>query len=179
MPAVFADAAEVREEVTAFLTRFLESGDGLAAAAAAAGLEEPAVLELRVTDPDAVVYVDFAERRVVERPDAAPAAVARIDADSLHHLLIDHLGPIEISRLAEENRVQLEGPPLVLAALLVLAAQLQPHYRASLEERGKQRLLDSPAPEAGVIWGNDDPPPALVGVRRPWQRQKDVVLSRN
>jgi len=170
MSRVFAHAGELRETLSAFLDRFFQSGDGIEMAAEAAGLELPAMLELRVHDPDLVLLVDFARRRVADPAEGPPAATASIDADALHHLLMDNLGPIEISRLAEEGRVRLDGPPLVLGSLLVAAGRVQPHYRASLEERGSRRLLDAPPPETAVIWGNDDAPPSLIGVRRPWQR---------
>ncbi|MDX6592536.1 MAG: hypothetical protein QOJ13_1732 [Gaiellales bacterium] len=177
MSPVFLDSAEATEELSAFISRFLESEEGIALGEAAAGLEFPTLLELRVTGPDAVVFVDFAQRRLVDRPDARPGAAATIDADSLHHLLMDQLGPIEISRLAEEGRVHLEGPPLVLGGLLVVCSQIQPHYRASLEERGRQRLLDAPAPVTGAIWKSDLPSPPMFGVRRPWQRPKGEAAA--
>jgi hypothetical protein len=79
---------------------------------------------------------------------------------------------VEISRLAEEGRVELSGPPLVLGALLPLTAAIQPHYAASLEERGRGDLLAVPAPPTGEVWQSEAPPPAVIGVRRPWQRPR-------
>jgi hypothetical protein len=175
MGQVYRHSGELHEELSAFLNRFLESDDGAAVVAAAAGLDFPAVLELRVVDPDAAIWIDFRERRMVDRPADAPGATATIEADALHHLLLDHLGPVEISRLAEENRVELEGPPMVLGALLPLTAAIQPHYRASLEERGRGDLLGIPAPPTAEIWESQAPPPSVIGVRRPWQRPRGGV----
>jgi|1186.fasta_scaffold54101_2 hypothetical protein len=172
MGRVFAHSAEVHEELSACLTRFFESDDGAAAVAAAAGLDVPAVLELRIVDPDTVLYVDFRRRRLVEAPVEQPGATAVIHADALHHLLLDHLGPVEISRLAEEGEVDLVGPPLVLGALLPLCAGVQPHYGASLEQRGRGDLLAVPPPPRGEVWESDSPPPGVIGVRRPWQRPR-------
>jgi ubiquinone biosynthesis protein UbiJ len=132
----------------------------------------PAVLQLRVHDPDAEVWMDVSARRLIEPPERPAAAEVSIDADALHHLLLDHLGPVEISRLAEEGRVELSGPPLVLGALLPLTAAIQPHYAASLEERGRGDLLAVPAAPTGEVWQSEAPPPAVIGVRRPWQRPR-------
>ena len=85
---------------------------------------------------------------------------------------LERLGPVEISRLLEEGRVHLEGPPPALAALLILAGRLQPHYPATLRERGRDDVLAAPGPEIGVIWEAEGPPPSLVGQRRPWQRAR-------
>jgi hypothetical protein len=170
---VYADGAALQAELEAFLTRFLASEAAVEAARPIVGLEELDVLELRITDPDARVWIDFPERRLLtDRPPAPAKTVATIEADALHHLLLDHLGPVEISRLAEEGRIDLEGPPLALAALLAAAGGIQPHYRASLEERGRDDLLAVPPPPVGDIWESTSPPPLMFGVTRPWQRDR-------
>jgi hypothetical protein len=173
----FRDADDVRGVLSAFLERFLASEDGAEASAQSGLLESSAVLELRIVDPDVVLHVDFAARSVADGPAEDAGALAEIPADDLHDLLLDRLGPIEISRLVEEHRVQLEGPPPALAALLVLAGRIQPHYPASLAEQGREDLLATPTPAVGEIWGNDEPPPTLVGVRRPWQRQRGALAG--
>ena len=174
----FRDSADAAGVVLGFLQRFLASEDGAEAAAQAGLLEATPVLELRLVDPDVTLHVDFAARTAaVGSAREQPGAIAEIQADDLHDLLLDRLGPVEISRLAEEGRVRLEGPPRVLAALLVLAGRIQPHYPASLAEQGREDLLSTPRPEVGVIWGNDDPPPNLIGVRRPWQRPKGTAAG--
>jgi hypothetical protein len=174
----FRDSADAAGVVLAFLQRFLASEDGAEAAAHAGLLDASPVLELRLLDPDATVHVDFAARTAaVGAAPHEPGAIAEIQADDLHDLLLDRLGPMEISRLGEEGRVRLEGPPPVLAALLVLAGRIQPHYPASLTDQGREDLLATPRPEVGVIWGNDDPPPNLIGVRRAWQRPKGAAAG--
>ncbi len=175
MGEVFRTSDEVGGVLQAFIERFLASEDGAAAAAAAAGLDMPSVVHLRVLDPDTQIWLDVSERRLVERPAAPPAAHVTIEADALHHLLLDHLGPVEISRLAEEGRVQLSGPTLVLGALLPLTAAIQPHYGAALEEQGRNDLLEIPGPPTGEVWQSAEPPPGVIGVRRPWQRPRGAA----
>ena len=172
MSTAHADAAVLEGDLVAFFERFLASDDGAAAATAASALDAPAVLELRTTDPDVVLLVDVGARTVAPGPAEAPGAVAEIAAADLDDLLLDRLGPVEISRILEEGRARLEGPPPALAALLVLAGRLQPHYPATLRERGRDDVLAAPGPETGVIWAADGAPPSLVGVRRPWQRER-------
>ena len=173
MSRVYPDGEALQEELEAFLRRFLESDDAVEAARPIVGLEELDVLELRVRNPDACVWIDFSDRRLLSGRPAAPAkTVATIEADALHHLLLDRLGPVEISRLAEDGRVALEGPPLALAALLAAAGRIQPHYGASLQERGRDDLLAVPPPPVGEIWESESPPPLMFGVPRPWQRDR-------
>jgi hypothetical protein len=172
MTAAHDDPTVLEGDLVAFFERFLASPDGEVAAAAAAGLDAPAVLELRVHDPEVVLHVDVAARTVRPGPAAEPGAIAELAAQDLDDLLLDRLGPVELSRLLEEDRAHLEGPPQALAALLVLAGRLQPHYPATLRERGREDVLAAPGPEVGVIWESDALPPRMVGVRRPWQREK-------
>jgi hypothetical protein len=166
------DAAVLESDLVAFFERFLASDDGTAAAAAAASLDAPAVLELRTVEPDVVLHVDVGARTVAAGPAEAPGAIAEIPARDLDDLLLERLGPVEISRLLEEGRARLAGPPPALAALLVLAGRLQPHYPATLRERGRDDVLAVAGPETGVIWESDGPPPPMVGRRRPWQRER-------
>ena len=90
----------------------------------------------------------------------------------MHDLLLDRLGPVEISRLVEEQRLHLTGAPPALCAAVVLVAQLQPHYEASLRERGREHLLATPLPATGEVWESATKPPPVFGVRRPWQAPK-------
>jgi len=174
MTTAHADAAVLQGDLIAFFERFFTSADGEVAAAAAAQLDAPAVLELRLHDPDVILHVDVATQTVRPGPADAPGAIAEMAARDLDDLLLDRLGPVEVSRLLEEDRVHLEGPPQALAALLVLAGRLQPHYPATLRERGRDDVLEAAGPEIGVIWQSDGPPPQMVGRRRPWQREKPV-----
>ena len=168
----WADARELREDLVAVLERFLQSPDGATAAALAHGLEGPAVLELTLHDPELVLHVDIAARRVTEGPAAEAAARLEIQAPDLHDLLLDRLGPVEISRLVEEARAHLDGSPPALTTSLMLAARLQPHYADCLRERGRTGLLNAPERGTGEIWASATPPPPVFGVRRPWQRPK-------
>lgn len=174
MSEVYLDSDQVRTAVVATLERFLASEDGIRIADPAAGLDTSAVLELQTVDPACTVWVDFAGRRLVDEPAEPPAAVATIEADALHHLLLDQLGPVEISQLAEENRAALQGPPLVLGALLPVVAGVQPHYPPALTEAGLTDLLNVPAPVTGGVWESDLPSPSVIGVRRPWQRPRSA-----
>jgi hypothetical protein len=104
-----------------------------------------------------------------------PGATLELAAPDLHDVLLERLGPVEISRLVEEGRLRLVGTPEALAASVVLAAGVQPHYAASLRERGRDALLATPAPPTREIWESDEPPPPVFGVRRPWQRPKGAA----
>jgi len=175
MPAhTLDDPAVVGDELVAFLERFLQSDDGAQAAAMSASLDAPPVLELRVTEPELTLCIDIGARTVTRGAADQPGAIAQIAARDLNNLLLDRLGPIEMSQLVEEERVHLEGPPPALAALLVLAGVIQPHYPASLAERGREDWLETPPPAVGEIWESEQPLPALYGKRRPWQRPKNL-----
>lgn len=168
----YASSEELETELLAFLRHFLESDDGATAAAGLALVDGPAILELAVANPNATVHADLKARTAsAGRADEAGARVS-ITAEGLHNLLLDRLGPVEISRLFEEDDLQLEGPPQALAGLLLSAEALRRHYEASLEERGRTDLLASPTPEIGGIWESDEPPPRVFGVRRQWQPEK-------
>ena len=163
---------ELELELLAFLTRFLESADGATVAGGLAMVDGPAVLELIVREPDAVVHADLKARTVSAGWATEASARVRITSTGLHDLLLDRLGPVEISRLLEEGDLALEGPPPALAGLLLVAEPLRIHYEASLRERGRDDLLSSPLPETGGIWETDVTPPRVFGIRRPWQPEK-------
>lgn len=163
---------ELEEELIAFLTRFLASDDGATVEGGLAMIDGPAVLELIVRDPDVVVHADLKNRTAVAGWADDASARVRITAAGLHNLLLDRLGPVEISRLLEEGDLALEGPPPALAGLLLVAEPLRVHYEASLVERGRDDLLASPLPEVGGIWETDVTPPRVFGIRRPWQPEK-------
>jgi hypothetical protein len=168
----YATGADLEGELLAFLQRFLESDDGAGVALALGGVDGPAVLELSVHDPEAVVHADLKARTAAAGRSADATARVAITAEGLHNLLLDRLGPVEISQLLEENHLALEGPPTALAGLLLVAEPLRLHYEASLRDRGRDDLLAYPAPEIGVIWESDETPPRVFGVRRPWQPEK-------
>lgn len=170
--SIFESTAEAQVEYLAFLQRFLDSEDGIILAGALDAVEGPAILELSVWDPDAVFRLDLRERTVTA--GAAKDATVRVGgtADELHNLLLDRLGPVEISRLIEERNLILEGPPPALAALLLVADSLHAHYAESLRERGRDDLLNTPLPILGEAWESAETPARRYGVRRPWQLSK-------
>jgi hypothetical protein len=172
---VWESAEALRADLRATLDRFLTSSDGAAAAALAQDFDGPAVLELALREPDVVLHVDVAARAIADGPAGDPAARVEIRADDLHDLLLERLGPVEISRLVEEGRLHLVGRPRALAAALVLAGRIQPHYELSLRERQRDALLDTPLPPTGVVWESEEPPPPVFGVRRPWQRPRGAA----
>ena len=168
----YSTSDELEEELMAFLTRFLASADGATVEGGLAMIDGPAVLELIVRDPDVVVHANLKNRTVAAGWADDASARVRITAAGLHNLLLDRLGPVEISRLLEEGDLALEGPPPALAGLLLVAEPLRVHYEASLVERGRDDLLASPLPEIGGIWETDVTPPRVFGIRRPWQPEK-------
>ncbi len=171
----WSSAAELREDVVDTLERFVASPDGQAAAAMARDLDRPAVLQLVLHEPDLALHLDVAAGTVADGLADEPAATLELAAPDLHDVLLERLGPVEISRLVEEGRLRLVGTPEALAASVVLAAGVQPHYAASLHERGREALLATPAPPTREIWESDEPPPPVFGVRRPWQRPKGAA----
>lgn len=170
--SIFESTAEAEVEYLAFLHRFLDSEDGAMLAGALGVVQGPAILELSVWDPDAVFRLDLRERTVTV--GSAKDATVRVggSADELHNLLLDRLGPVEISRLIEERNLILEGPPPALAALLFAADPLHVHYSESLRERGRDDLLSTPLPILGEVWESAEKPARVYGVRRPWQLSK-------
>ena len=173
----WSDAVELQEDITAFVARFAASSEGQAVAAIAAALGEGLGIELTLSDPDVVLRLDVAGG-VIARGAWEDAAVrVALPAADMHDLLLDRLGPIEISRLVEEERLHLKGSPQVLCAAVAAVARLQPHYEASLRERGREHLLATPAPATRQVWESEGRPPAMYGVRRPWQAPKRAVAT--
>jgi hypothetical protein len=172
MSSPWASAEELREDVTALLDRFAATPEGEAAATVARGLADGLTIELDLRDPDLVLALDLANGTTAEGPAATAAVRVALPAADMHDLLLDRLGPIEISRLVEEQRLHLTGAPSALCAAVVGVAQLQPHYEASLRERGREHLLDTPRPVVGAVWESAAKPAPVFGVRRPWQAPK-------
>jgi hypothetical protein len=170
--SAWADAGELREDVTALLERFVATPEGAAAAGMAQSLGDGLVIELELRDPDLVLQLDLASGRISDGPHPDAAVRVACMAADMHDLLLDRLGPVEISRLVEEQRLHLTGAPPALCAAVVLVAQLQPHYEASLREHGREHLLATPLPVTGEVWESDTKPPPVFGVRRPWQGPK-------
>jgi hypothetical protein len=169
--SIFTNASEVEAVFAACCRRFLASADGAAAAAAAGGLDSPVVV-LRFTHPDATLSIDLAGRTVSAGAADEPAAQLEVEADAVHDVLLGRLGPVQISRLFEEDRAVVEGTPEALRFLLTLAGSLASHYPETLRELGRVDLLELPAPELEEVWESTGPPKRVIGKRRPWQRQR-------
>jgi hypothetical protein len=170
--SVWATADELRDDVSALLERFAATPEGVAAAAIARELGDGLTIELELREPDLVLQLDLASGTITAGHSETAAVRVSCTADDMHDLLLDRLGPVEISRLVEERLLHLTGPPPALCAAVVLVAQLQPHYAPSLRERGREQLLAAPAPTIGEIWESAVKPPPVFGVRRPWQAPK-------
>jgi hypothetical protein len=169
----YASGRDLEREIVAFLTAFLDSEAGARATTAAGDSGDSATLVLDLVDPDATITVDFVSGSVMVGGAEAPDVEIEMEADALHDILLERLGPVQISRLYETDRLRFRGSPRHLAALIALAAPLAPFYRATLERHGRRDLLDTPAPPATVEWGSpDDPIKRVIGRRRPWQRPK-------
>ena len=169
------DAAELQEDVAAFVARFAATSEGVALASIAAALGEGLGIELTLYDPDVVLQLDVANGAITRGASEDAAVRVALPAGDMHDLLLDRLGPIEISRLVEEGRLHLKGSPQVLCAAVAAVARLQPHYEASLRERGREHLLATPAPLTRELWESAEKPPAMFGVRRPWQAPKRMI----
>ena len=173
----WSDADELQEDVAAFVARFAATPEGAAAAALAGALGEGLGIELTLYDPDVVLRLDVASGVIARGAWEEAAVRVALPAGDMHDLLLDRLGPIEISRLVEEGRLHLKGSPPVLCAAVAAVARLQPHYEASLRERGREQLFATPPPPTREVWESDERPPAMFGVRRPWQAPKRAIAT--
>lgn len=177
--SVYADRAELQGELSAFLTAFLESEEGARACAAARSLGERARLVLRTVEPAAVVSVDFFAAEVATEAIGDASVEIELPADALHDLLLGRLDPVGLSRLYETEQLVFSGSATDLAALVVLAGALQPHYPESLRRRGRDDLLATPMPERHAVWstGPDAAPAAVINSRRSWQRTRRAAAA--
>lgn len=170
----FRDGDELQAELCAFLGDFVAS-DAAARAAAETGFE--GVLVLRTVNPESAVSLDVSGRRVSSGAVDNGAVELELEADDLHHILLNRLGPVEISRLYETDCVRFAGRPEALGAVALLAGRVQQFYPDSLMRRGRQDLLDTPAPATGDLWDVGGPPKEVIGKRRPWQRPTKAASS--
>jgi len=169
----FATGQDLERVLVGCLETFLQSVAGHGAVLAARESGDSATLELRLVDPDATLSVDFIAGRVAAEAAEAPDVEIEMGANDLHDVLLERMGPVQISQLYETDRLRFRGSAQHLAALIVLAAPLAPCYRETLTRDGRQDLLDIPAPPASFEWGSpDDPIKRVIGRRRPWQRAK-------
>ena len=171
----FADSREFQDELEAFLRRFLDSSEGVAARERAAALTDSATLVLHVVDPDLTVAIDFLAGTISTQPPPDPDIEIELEAVALHDILLERLDPVQISRLYETDRLLFSGESGNLAALIMLAGPLQPFYTESLRERGRDDLLATPLPETKVAWLDEGPYREVIGKRRPWQRAKTAT----
>jgi hypothetical protein len=175
----FADTDELDGVLVAFITDFLAGEEGARVCEAARALGERARLVLRTIDPEAVVSVDFFGGSVSLTPHEDASIEIELEADALHDILLGRLDPVQISRLVETEQLVFSGAASDLAALVLIAGPLAPHYRACLERRGRQDLIDTPMPERGVVWttGPDAPLKEIINERRSWQRPRRAASS--
>ncbi len=169
---LFRDGEDLQGELRAFLNAFVGSDAGASAATAARQAGFEGTLVLRTVNPVGVVCLDVAGRRVSATPGDDVAVELEFDAGDLHELLLNRLGPVEISQLYETDRISFSGRPEALGFVVTLAGALQPFYPDSLAARGRGDLLDTPAREIRAVWDIDGPPREVIGKRRPWQRPK-------
>lgn len=173
----FADSAEVETVFGGLFVRFLASEDGERTAELARALPVCAVLEIHLSDPDAVFAVDFAARTVLPAPPEEASVRLAVEASTLHDVLLERLDPVQLSRVFEEDRAALDGAPEALVGCIRVAGLLAQHYPAALDEQGRPDLLTTPVPRRGIVWQSDGPPKLVIGKRRPWQRPKCEAAS--
>lgn len=169
---IFASGRELRSEIVSFVSDFLESDPGKQIVQRARSFAESVTLTLQTRDPETTVSVDFVSGEILQAATDAADVHVEIYGDDLHNLMMDRLGPVEISQLSETGRLQVSGTPEALAALVLIATEAQPYYPSSLRRRGRVDLLDTSSPPSATVWGIDGPPPPLIESRRPWQRVK-------
>lgn len=169
----FRDGQEVADELVAALELFLTDPDGQAAArAAGASIGTDAVVQLRVRAPEATVRLVLGDKPRVERgeDDGVPPVDLAIDADTLHDLMVDHLGAGHIARAIELGQISVTGSPRSLDAMIVMAGSLGDCYRRSLDARGRHDLLATPVPPPPGDW--------MIDVVGPEIFLRDVISER-
>jgi len=167
----FADTQEVEAVFGELFDRFLASADGAATSETASALPVCAVLDLRLSEPDATLTVDFAARTVSTGPADEASVQLEIEASTLHDVLLERLDPVQLSRAFEEGRAAIEGAPEALVGCVRVGGLLARQYPATLRELGRSDLLETPEPPRAAVWGSEGPNRLVIGKRRPWQRQ--------
>ncbi len=186
--AYFTTAADLADELAASFELFLATAEGRHAAKQAAsgfdvgdGLpEEPAVLVVTANPATATTLV-LGDNARVERSGEQVRAQVRLtaDADVLHDVLLENYDAGQIARAVEEKRLSVSGSPWSLDSLIVLAGAFAGSYRRSLEQRGRNDLLQTPAPAPAGVWEVDVPDPAdFVGAVVPGRRQFNTSTKR-
>jgi hypothetical protein len=162
------------------LELFLDSPPGRQAARDAAagfdmgdGLPEEPLVVLITTNPATSTTLVLGENARVERGDAQQNAQVKFTAESnaLHDLLAENYDAGQIARAIEENRLSIAGSPWSLDALIILAGHFGGVYRASLESRQREDLLNTPVPPPAGDWEVPIPRPEdFVGITIPARR---------
>lgn len=184
----YKSADDLLTELTATFDLFLSTDAGLAAAAATTGgfdlgedlPEEPRVLVTTTSPETALTLVLGTKARVEPGGEDAPAQVRlSADADVLHDLLLEKSDASQIARAIEEKRLSVSGPPWSLDSLIVLAGAFAGSYGASLEQRGREDLLNTPAPAPAGVWEVPVPRPEdFVGGVIPQRRRFNQSTSK-
>jgi hypothetical protein len=152
---IFASAEDLETPLVGALQGFLDSRSGEQATAAVRDLDAGSVIAIRVSDPDTDVWVDFEAGTAGLAEPSAWAAELIIDGDSIHHLALNQLAPVQVARAVEEHRLDASGSFEILLALVGSLDVLGEHWRASLRECGRENLLEVPAPPAAETYSVD------------------------
>lgn len=152
--AYFRDGHDIAAELVAALEAYVSSTEGAAATAQAARefqAGEEAVVLFETSNPEAAVRLDLRNRTVARGGGAATVGL-RMDADTMHDLMLDRLDGGQIARAFEEGRLAITGPPWALDALVKISQSVSQCWRQSLEARGRQDLLSAPPPPPAGVW---------------------------
>ena len=100
------------------------------------------VVRLAQTDPEAVIVIDFPERKVTcgEAATGVPATVKlTMTSDDSHRFW---LGKLNLTLALAQGKVQLEGSRTKALKLLPLTRSISSRYLGMLREAGRDDLLD-------------------------------------
>ena len=130
----FKDASEVYDYIGGVFKVAL-AREGLGDKLAASGV----ILQLRYSEPDAVITVDMPNREVsTGETELKPTVVLTSKAEAGHKFW---LGKLNLTVALARGEVKARGPVTKLLKLVPIASQLFPEYRQILEERGRQDLI--------------------------------------
>jgi hypothetical protein len=176
--SLFATAEDLETELLPTLREYLASPAGVEAAAAVKGLDAGSVVMLRITDPEATVWVDIAsgEAGSGERDDAVSQLA--IDADSIHHLGMNQLAPGQVARAIEERRIDATGSFELMLLLLRSLPPLGEVWQDVLRAHERQDLLEAPAPPEADIY-TIEAESRRQGYVPPWSRFAKRAASKS
>jgi hypothetical protein len=153
--SLFSSADDLEAELLPALRAFLGSPAGEQASAGVAELDAGSVMVLRVSDPEATFWLDFAAGEAGSGERDAAAAQLAIDADSVHHLGMNQLAAVQVARGIEERRIDATGSFELMLLLLRSLAALGDVWRDTLRAHVRDDLLSAPAPAEAEIFQLD------------------------